>query len=231
MTTVITRLFEDRSAAEYAVDKLAFRRLPSWAMDIITAPDGAKPATVKATMLSAKVHESAVDTYAKHLSKGQALLVVRATYKPLTAATITREVLARRDTIDTGDLVNDYYISDGPDPAPSIIRGHPHMLTLPVDQAKFAGQPISMSFGLRMLSTRRKRDSAISGGGYKSRMFWPMPLLSTKTRSNSAISGGKFMSRMFWPMPLLSRGQRANSVTRGLTISRIMNWPTISQRA
>ncbi|MBW4710219.1 hypothetical protein KX928_20725 [Roseobacter sp. YSTF-M11] len=230
MTTVITRLFEDEETARYVAEKIVFLGVPGRAVSVITKDSAADADALKSKMTRAQVHESAIDTYAKHVQQGKALVAVRATYKPLMAATKVRESMAKRDTVDVGDVVDDYYMADGPEPTPSVLKEHPHFLTVRIDKTGYEGAPISRGLGIRLLSARKKRDSAIRGGGFKSRVFWPMPLLSTKPRKSSVISGGRFVSQSFWPMPLLSRKPRSNSVIRGgdLPLSRALGWPPVS---
>ncbi len=226
MTTVITRLFEDEAGAKKAVEKLQFRRIPARAAKIITASGDAD--ALKAAMTKAQVHGSAVDAYAEHVEAGKALLVVTVTHIPLTAATIARNVLAKRETIPVDGITDDYYMADGPQPASSILNGHPLILSLRLDESKHEGRPISEGLGLRLLKAHRTKRSAIHGGGFKSRMFWPMPLLSHKERKNRVYRGGRHMSKAFWPMRLITRSGRRNRTIEGLTISRVLCWPTVS---
>ncbi len=226
MTTVITRLFEDEADARKAVEKLLFRRIPARANQIITATGDAE--SLKSEMAKAKVHSSAIDTYADHVAAGRALLVVTVTHIPLTAATIARTVLAKRETIAVDGITDDCYMPDGPEPASSILKGHPLIFSMRLDESKIEGRPISDGLGLRLLSPHRTKRSAIHGGGFKSRMFWPMPLLSHKARKKSVISGGRHISKAFWPMRLISRTGRRNRTIDGLTISRVLCWPTVS---
>lgn len=228
MTTVITRLFEDESGAKKAYDKLMFRSLPARACQIITSAAGADADALKEHMSKASVHESALDPYAEHIAAGKAVLVVRATYIPLTAATIARNTLAKFNTIDVKDITNDHYVPDPPDKAGSILKGHPLIFSMRIDHAKYEGRPISEGLGIGLLGAHRTKRSAIHGGGFKSRMFWPMPLLSHKERKNRVYRGGKYMSRMFWPQRLVTRTGRRNRTFQGLTISRLLCWPTIS---
>ncbi|QGX99527.1 hypothetical protein EI983_15125 [Roseovarius faecimaris] len=225
MTTVITRLFDEQEARK-AVEKLLDRRLPRRAIDLIPAPPGRAKTDLKARMSRAGVHDSAIDAYAEALKKGRALLVVRATHVPLTAATITRTELAKRKAIPVKGITDDYYMPDGPDHAPNILKDHPLFLTMRIDRSRYEGRPISEGLGLRLLSPRRDRRSAIGGSRHVSRAFWPMPLISRKERNSSVIRGGRFVSRGFWPMPLVTRTERSNKTFRGLTLSRLLHWPT-----
>ncbi|WP_187430971.1 hypothetical protein ROLI_021930 [Roseobacter fucihabitans] len=230
MTTVITRLFKDEASARDAAKKIMDRGVPRRACSVIASQEGEGAKDLKARLTSAKVNEAAVDPYAKHIDKGLAAVVVRATYIPLTAATIVRGMMAGFDTVGAGDVVDDYYMPDGPERTPSILLEHPRFLTVSPKRTEYEGGPITSGFGMRLLSVRRKRKSAISGGGFKSRAFWPMPLLSTKSRKRSVISGGRHMSKSFWPMPLLSASKRSNSVIKGgdLPFSRALGWPAVS---
>lgn len=227
MTTIISRVFPDKASAQKATERLVFRGVPSRDCWIITTQDDA---ALKQKLEAAQVDESARPAYAKAVKAGQALLVVHATYKPLTAATIVRETLAKMDTVDVGKVVDDYFVPDGPQSAPSVLREHPLFLTVRASRSRPSHGLISKGWGFSMLSARKTRGSAMSGGRFMSRAFWPMPLLSKKLRSKSVIHGGRHMSQMFWPMPLLSKKSRSNSVIHGgdLPLSRSLGWPPIS---
>ena len=227
MTTIITRVFNDKGAADAARERIIFRGVPSRAVTVIGPSEGNEAID---RMQAAEVHPSAMDTYSQAITAGKSLLVVRATYRPLTAATIVREMLAKMDTVDVGEVVNDYYRTDKPEKAPSILDEHPLFLTLRMDKSGYEGGRVSEALYWPLLSPRKERTSAKGKAGARSRAFWPMPLLSRKERKSSVISGGRFMSRAFWPMPLLSKGQRSNSVIRGgdKPLSRALGWPTTS---
>ncbi|WP_299282940.1 hypothetical protein [uncultured Tateyamaria sp.] len=227
MTNIISRVFEDEAAARYAAERIVFRGVPSRDVKVIAGSDAE---ATNAKMAQAEVDDGTMSAYASALEKGQAVLVVRATYKPLTAATVVRDLLSKMDTIDVGDVVEDYYRVDGPEVASSVLKEHPLFLTVRFDRTGYSGGPVTKGLGWRMLSQRRARTSAIRGGGFKSRVFWPMPLLSTKQRKKSVISGGRYMSKAFWPMALLSTKPRSNSVIKGgdLPLSRALGWPAVS---
>ncbi|MEP1519361.1 hypothetical protein [Ascidiaceihabitans sp.] len=226
MTTIITRLFQDEATAQDVAERVIFRGVPSRATSVISAdtPD------LHAKMDAALVHPSAQDAYAKQIKDGRALVVVRATYKPLTAATIVRDMMAQRNAIAVDGVVDDYYMPDGPQRASSVLKEHPHFLTVRSSRTGYAGGPVTVGLGFRLLSERKTKTSAKGKSGARSRWFWPMPLLSKKSRSSSVISGGRYMSRAFWPMALLSKKPRSNSVIRGgdLPFSRALGWPPVS---
>lgn len=227
MTTIITRLFDDQQSADHARERIIFRGVPSRAVNVI---DPSMGNDAHDRMEASLVHPSARDTYAKAITAGKSLLVVRTTYRPLTAATIVRDMLSKMDTVDTGDVVDDYYMTDTPEQAPSILDEHPLFLTLRLDKSGYEGGRVSDGLGMRLLSERKERTSAKGQAGPRSSFFWPMPLLSRKERKSSVISGGRYMSKAFWPMALLSRGKRSNSVIRGgdKPLSNALGWPTTS---
>jgi hypothetical protein len=215
MTTLISRLFADEAAARSAAERLYFKGIPRGDIKIITGG-----ADANTRLARAKVHESAIGPYAQALAAGNAALVVRATYKPLGAARITREILAKRDTIATAGVTDDYGLPYEPERAPSVLKDHPHMLSLP----GFAPRGhMSSAFGMPLLKEHKAKRSVTAPGRRMSRAFWPMPLLKSKSHSSSAIRGGRHMSRMFWPMPLLANAPRRKSVIPGggLVFSRL----------
>ncbi|MEP2641396.1 hypothetical protein [Roseobacter sp.] len=230
MTTVITRLFKDEKTARDAAGRIAFLGVPDRAVSVVAHKNKATPDEVSARLSAAQVHPSAVEAYSQHIAKGCAAIIVRATYKPLTAATKVRAVLTKWDAVDAGDVVDDYFVPDGPEKASSILADHPLFLTVRPSRTDYEGGPVTAGMGFALLRPHKAKRSAIRGGGFKSRMFWPMPLLSTKTRKKSVMSGGRFMSKSFWPAALLSTKKRSNSVIRGgdLPLSRALGWPPVS---
>jgi hypothetical protein len=233
MTTVITRLYDSEETAGATARRLNREGLPRHALQVITAK-GLSREQIAERIRRASVHESAVPAYAEHVSAGDALLVVRATYKPLGAARIARDVTAKTKTRSVGNVVDDHYLPDGPDHAPSVLKDHPHMLSLDLDFGEYKGGPVSAEFGIPLLTRgHRSRPLRVSrGGGHMSKWFWPMPLITRKRKADSAISGGRYMSKLFWPMPLLSRKERTRSVIRdgALPFSRALGLPTIIRR-
>lgn len=227
MTNVITRVFADPARARHARDRILFHRVPSRACALITAQAGPD---LLARIARAGVHESAIARCAAWVREGHTLLVVRTTYKPLTAATIVREVLDRCDTIDTGDMIDDHFEPDGPQRARSILTEHPLMLSVARDAGTRAGGPISVGLGLQLLKRRRARLSAARMRTYSSRGFWPMPLLSRAARGRSVYAGGRHMSRGLWPMALVRTTPRARSVIAGgdLPLSRRLGWSPVA---
>lgn len=207
MTKIITRVFASEAQARKAADRLNVKFLPRRNVRIINGGPNAE-----AEMQRAQVHESAITPYAKHLAKGAAVLAVRAGSKPLGAARITREVMAKFETHDVGNAVEESKVAWTPDKSPSILKDHPLFLT---NAGVASAGPVSEGLSLPMLKERKSKRSVMSGEKRMSRMFWPMPLLKTNRNATSAISGGRYMSRMFWPMKLLSTKPRRKSVIPG----------------
>jgi hypothetical protein len=224
MTIIITRLFKDEASARKAASKLTFKGFPGRAVRVVA---GANEASAR--LERAGIHTSALPAYAEGLKAGNAGLAIHATYKPLGAARIAREFLAKCDTVDTGDVTSEYYAPDVKDPAPSVLKEHPRFLTVAPGRTDYSGGPVTAGLGFGLLSKRRQRHSVKRGGGFMSRSFWPTPLLSKKPRKKSVISGGRTMSAAFWPTPLLSKRPRSNSVIRGgdLPFSRTLGWPPL----
>ena len=233
MTTVITRVFDNEENARSIAGKLRDKRLPRRAIEVIAA-EGRDSEAIAARLSRAMVHDDTVPVYAEHVAQGKAVLVVRATYKPLGAARITRETLAGRESIvNVGDVCDDYYVSDPPDHAPSILNDHPHILLMDMGRRRIAdGGPVMAGLFPKLIIRNRKATSAIRGGAHMSRLFWPMPLLKRNRKANSAIRGGRYMSKAFWPAPLLSSSERRLKVIPGdaMRISNALSWPAVQTR-
>jgi hypothetical protein len=233
MTTVITRLYDSEDTASATARRLNREGLPRHAVEVITAK-GLSREAIAARMQRASVHESAVPVYADHVAGGDALLVVRATYKPLGAARLTRDITARTKVKSVGSVVDQHYFADGPDHAPSVLKDHPRFLSLDLDPGEYKGGLISAMLGIPLLSRghRSRPSRVLHGEAFMSKRFWPMPLVTRKRKADSAISGGRHISSLFWPMPLISRKDRTRSVIRdgALPFSRALGLPTIIRR-
>lgn len=218
MTTVITRIFEDEAAARKTAGYLKLKGLPAGAVEVISGGDAD---SLPDALRKARVHEDAVAPYAESIAKGHAALIVRATYIPLGAPRITRDILARRDTVDMGDVLEEQYYTDPPEKSKSVLKHHPLFLTARIR----GGGPV---MGPKTVIRNRKATSAVGKARSASRLFWPMPLLSRKERRIKVHRGGRYMSKAFWPMPLLSHRERRKSVVEGggPVFSRALGWPT-----
>ena len=231
MAQIISRLFTEEKFARSAYDRFRTEWFPKHAMAIYHK-DGPGGDQVEAKLVEAGVNPDTAAAYASHVAKGAAVLVVAATYKPLGAARIARSIMADVDGVDVGDLPEESYMKDRPDPAPSILKDHPQFFTAAPGPFDPPATLVSRAMGLKLLSQQRPRTSAISGGRFMSRAFWPGPLLSNKERKNKVMSDGRRMSRMFWPAPLVTSNPRRLSVIRGggQPFSRLLGWRTSIQR-
>ena len=231
MTQIITRLFASEKSAAAVVRKLNDEGFPKYILRIFKGTGTDNADAMAARLEKADIDPAAAAAYAKHLKGDAALLLIPATYKPLGAARIAREILADADTVDVGDIPDDTYVPDRPDHAPSILKGHPLLITLPLWDEEMPRGTVTDGF-MRLLSPHRTKRSAMSGDHRMSRFFWPMPLLKRHRTANSAIHGGKYMSQIFWPQRLLSTGPRRSSVIPGggRPLSRLFGWPTIIHR-
>jgi hypothetical protein len=198
MTTIITRVFPSAAAAKSAAERLLAKGVPERQLDVIGAG-----ADARADLEAAEVHSSAIEPYLKRIKAGNAVLVARTTYKPLQAASMTREVLSKRDTIPVANVTDDFFVPDKVDGSPSVLKDHPLFLT--DRRSTRGGGPLSQGFGIGMLKHRSGKRPLMDHGKRMSRMFWPMKLVSQKERSSSVMRGGRYMSKMFWPMRLVSR--------------------------
>lgn len=232
MTTVFTRLYETEKAAEKVKARLHFERLPRNAVRLFKAGVHDRDTLVD-KLTREGVPESAAGRYADAMQAGNTLLVAKATYKPLTATTITRNALAEYAALDAGVAPEESYMPDRASKTPGVMTDHPLFFTTPYVPGHSKHVPISTAWGLPLLAQKRKKSSVIRGGRTMSKAFWPTPLLSQKRRKKlSVMSGGRYMSRGFWPMPLLSRRPRGVSVIPGgsLPFSRLFGLPVISRR-
>ena len=225
MTTIITALFPDAASARRTVDRLTLKGFPARAIDVIASTE-----ETARKLERAGVHESAIEPYAAGIAQGQAALVVRATYKPLGAARLTRETLAQRDTVAVEGVVQEHVVKDDPYKKTSVLLDHPRFLTAAAEiRARTESGPVTAGLW-PTLKAHKARRSVMQPPRRVSRAFWPMPLVTRGRRSRSAIHGGRHMSRLFWPMPLLSKRPRGKTVIPGggFPMSRLLGWPTVT---
>jgi hypothetical protein len=207
MTTIISRLYADPAAANDVVAGLSKMGMPAANYDVIAADADVDALT--STISAARVRAKAAQLYAAHLaSKGGALVVVRAPFSPIGAARAAMDVVDGVACVDVGVANQNDYQSEAIDPQ--------HFLSVLTDHPRFASHdlrpgysrvygPVTELFGLRLLSRPKARTSAIRGGGFMSRMFWPMPLVTRNRTARSASGKAGHVSRVFWPMPLIAK--------------------------
>src|SRR6056297_1374308 len=94
-------------------------------VDLFDKTDGLVDALTAADVEAATAQE-----YEEHVKKGGAVIVVKAGYRPLGVAQITRDVAKEMGAVDMGDLVEEVYVKDAPERfANTILLDHPKLLT------------------------------------------------------------------------------------------------------
>jgi hypothetical protein len=225
MITVITRLYGDEASGRGIRERLYRQGFPRHALTLITPADADGKSALQARIERALVPEEAAKVYAARVAKGDSLVVVRATYKPLNAVRIAKETFRTSGALDSGIDEEAFRVKSPPDHAPSILKDHPLFLTLPPDPERDA-RPVSERLGLRLLSHPKRRDSVMR----TPKRFFGEGIIR-KRESRSVLAPGTFVSKTFWPMPLLSERKPGRSVIPGggQPFSRLFGWPTVSE--
>jgi hypothetical protein len=198
MTTIITRLYPDLATAQGVVAALKAAEHDDRTIDII-AKDGEGSATQR--MLAARVPAASADAYAPGVAKGAALVVVRAPFAPIGTARHAIRVVNRTASIDVGLADEDVYVREQPrlEVSGKVMQGTVFYMSNP-HRSLGHGHIL----GSNPILPAKERTSAIRGGAYMSKMFWPMKLVSTGRQASSAISGGFLFSKMFGIPTLIS---------------------------
>lgn len=220
MTTVITRLYSNDSAARGIRDRLFRQGFPTYVVSLVTARAGDTDDAVRARIEQALVPGEAASAYATRVAEGAALVVVRATYKPLNAVRLAKETFDSSGALPVNLPSQSFKVRTPRDHAPSVMKDHPRFLT-PAPGQDGLTSTLSERLGLRLLSPQKRRDSVIHG----TKLIFGDGV-SRKQRKLSVMAA-RPMSRLFWPMPLLSKTKRKSSVMRpGPVLSRWLGWPT-----
>lgn len=191
MTTIITRLYPDTATAQSVAAALMAEGHDEGYVDVI-GKDG--EGDVMARLHHARVNAVSRKAYAPGIAKGNYLVVVRAPFAPMGAARNAMKVVDRTKSIKVGLASEEDYI-----------REQPHIARranlLPPETFFMSNPHRSMGHGHVLGSNpiihSKPRTSAISGGSYMSRFFWPMKLVSRPKEGTSAIRGGWLVSSMF----------------------------------
>ncbi|WP_299140197.1 PucR family transcriptional regulator [uncultured Tateyamaria sp.] len=196
MTQVITRYFENASQAFVVKRSLEIERFPRSDLEVLTDTDTAGDA-----LTAAQVDPATVSAYAKKLAGGGAVLVARATYKPLGAAQLTRDMTAQMGAADMGDLVEEVSVKTAPGRSLSVFSDHPHYLTRRLGQM---GDTVHMADWPIPLISRRKPVDAFAFPRHARMADFPMGLISRrKPKDKFAFPRHARMAR--FPIPLLSK--------------------------
>ncbi len=188
MTTVITRLYKSKKAATTVMKALQDAGFPDATLDIIEA--GTEDA--EGVMIAARVPKDSAAIYSTELAEGTALLIARAPFTPFGAAREAMRIVDAQDSLPSAVANDNAFVKDEPKTELylSVLTNHPLFMTDRKEMSRNDGR-ISTGFGWKLLSRDKPRRSAISGGRFMSRAFWPMPLLSEHKDRRSAIPGGK----------------------------------------
>jgi hypothetical protein len=191
MTTIITRLFADQSAAKAAAQDLLGRGHDEETIGIITR-DGDIPASDR--MRAWRVSAASTAAYAPHVAKGKALLVVQAPFNPVGAARNAIRALARHPALDAGVSNENDYIREEMtvETSGKVQHGTVFYMSNP-HRSAMHGHVL----GRNPIISGKTKTSAIPGGAHMSTKFWPMKLLSAPKERSSAISGGFQFSSIF----------------------------------
>jgi hypothetical protein len=224
MITVITRLYGDEQSGRGIRERLARQGFPRHALSLITPADGDGKAELQSRIERALVPEEAAKVYAARVAKGDSLVVVRATYKPLNAVRIATETFRTSGALSSDLDEESFRVKPPPDHAPSVMKDHPLFLTMPLDPERDT-RTVSERLGLRLLSFPKRRDSVL----HPPRRFFGDGIIRNRT-SHSVLKPGTFISRKFWPMPLLSDRKPGRAVIPGggHPLSSLFGWPTVS---
>jgi hypothetical protein len=221
MTTVITRLYESVDMARDVAATLRAEGFPDATLDVITTADADR-------MEAARVDRRAAERYASAMAQGHALLVCRAPFTPFGAAARAQMVANATPSVDVGVANENVYIREVADLGrheASVLAHHPLMMTRDdYVGSGWSGWRLSDVFGFTTVSRRRARPDNLSTG-HKSTAFWPGKMLSTRPRRSSVISGGRHMSRGWWPMPLVRTGSKRSILKSHPLITPRFGWP------
>lgn len=195
MTTIITRLYPDQTAARTVADALARQNLNLTSVDIITQNGAAE------RMRQAMVGADAASAYRRHLDQGKALLVVNAPFAPMGTALKAIRTVDGFSSIDAGVSDEDAYIRDEPDVRLEgrVFEGTVFFMTNP-----HRPLPMGHILGSDPIRRRPRRNSAIAGGAYMSTKFWPGKLISKHRDHRPLTREGWLFSKIFG-IPSLTR--------------------------
>ncbi len=208
MTTIITRLYADQAAARAVVNTLLQKGQDEDTIDVITRDTVGGPV---AAMKAARVPTASAAAYARAMSGREALLVVAAPFNPVGTAREAISVVKKSPAINVGLADEDAYIREAvrAENSSSVLSNHPLIMSNPHNRPSH-----HHVMGSNPIIASKPRTSAIHGGAYMSRFFWPMKLVSAPKAKNSAIRGGFLFSSMFGiPTIIRSWGPREDLPT------------------
>lgn len=216
MTTVITRLYADGKTAEQAVTALKLQNHPDDNIDTVSSGSGAQDA-----MTTAGVPENSAAAYAKAMTSGSALVVVRAPVTPFGAARNAMDTLDQFDSVDAGVANQNVYIETAPSGDMlmelKVDRTHRHWATWGNERRR--GR-VSDAFGVKCLSPYKTSRSAYSGTKFFGSFLLP-PISKRKPRGDSVFSGTKHFGNFL--VPLISRSGPQADVSKASEAGPVSN--------
>ena len=197
MTKIITRYFESLDAGRSVKRELTFAQgFSTRILRLFESTDGMVDA-----LTSQGVEAATAEEYARRLSSGGAVLLVRAGYKPLCVAQITRDVTAEMGAADMGGLVEEVEVKDKRRPSISVLTDHRHIMSRPLDSSM---QSTYMANWPIPLISRRKPFNGFVFEPHARMANFPIPLISRRKPSdNFAFPRHARMAN--FPIPLISR--------------------------
>ncbi|MEO1688720.1 MAG: hypothetical protein AAFU61_12525 [Pseudomonadota bacterium] len=185
MTTIITRAYADRAAADAAVAALKKAGYLDEMIDVVNAGDGAA-----AALGAAEVDDLTAAAYADKMSGGQCVLVARIPFFPVGAALNAMKIADRHDPVDLGVGKTTRYERSTPsmDHAPGVMSDAPLMLGAGLEPGyskkhRYYSTTIGWS---KLISERKPPEHAIQHG------YWAklIPHLSGRKPPEHAIQHG-----------------------------------------
>lgn len=198
MTQIITRFFDDaKRARELRSELVNGLRFSHRIVEVYDQPAGLAEALV-----SRYVQQKTAEAYQQRMANGGAVVLVRAGYKPLRVAQMTRDAMAAWGAVDMGRLVEEvHYKEPIKQTNLSVLTSHPHMLRR--DRDRSSGNHYMADFPLPLIS-RRKPSDAFMFPRHARMANLPIPL----TFQRKPFDGFAFPrhARMAdFPLPLISR--------------------------
>ena len=197
MTQVITRYFDSAARARMAKKDLVF--IKDISPRIVDLYDDAGEAA--AHLAKQGVDPATVAAYTEKLASGGAVILVRAGFRPLGVAQMTRETLDALHPADMGDLAEEVRIKDALTPS-GVYTDHPLVMTRmrdPDDTNYYmANWPIPL------ISRRKPYTGSLlqDQHGYMANVFWPLTV-RVKPYSWSLFDTHQRMAN--WPFGLISK--------------------------
>ncbi len=196
MTQVITRYFEDVNAAGAVKRALHSKGFPLSDLRLLTE---AKSAT--RALSNARVLPKSIKAYEKKLAKGGAVLLAKATFKPLGAAQLVRSMTSEMGAAVMKGAVEEVYVIDKPGRPRPILSAHPRMMTRK-RQAQSSTFHMA-NWPIQLLSKRKPKDEFAFPRHSRMASF-PIPLLSRR-KPGDAFAFPRHARMANFPIPLISK--------------------------